>query len=264
VLRTALQPRWIALLALALGLATVFATLGSWQLERSRRSAPAPDSQILELPDVAKPQTTLEGPGLLHRVRTTGTYRPEQQLEVVDRDLDGKPGSWVLTPLTVPADGGTATLAVVRGWVPQGTEPPAPPSGLVEVVGRLQGSEVPAGSEPDLGPDQVRVVSAGDLVNLWHPPLYAGYLVASDPVPPPLHAVPVGTPGEGGGFHLLNFSYALQWWVFAAFAVLLWWRMVRDAHLQALEDAAAQEGDDGAAPKPGDNHPTPVDRGARQ
>ena len=39
VLRTALRPRWLALLALALALASVFAWLGTWQLDRARSEA---------------------------------------------------------------------------------------------------------------------------------------------------------------------------------------------------------------------------------
>jgi len=30
-------------------------------------------------------------------------------------------------------------------------------------------------------------------------------------------------------FNARNFGYALQWWVFSAFALWFWWRLVRDA-----------------------------------
>ncbi|MFP5347478.1 MAG: SURF1 family protein, partial [Actinomycetes bacterium] len=222
---------------------------------------------------------TLEGAAVVNDIRARGTYRADEQLVVVDRALGARPGSWVLTPLTVQADGGTATLPVVRGWVPQGTPVPAPPSGQVEVVGRLQGSEVPAGPEPDLPRGQTRVVSAADLVNRWGPPIYAGYLVVASPVEAPLHPVPAKDPGdEGRGFHLLNLSYALQWWVFAGFAVFLWWRMVRDSHLAALgetrdgDDADAadadEDGDDeGGADPPrlaGENQAIQLERGVQR
>lgn len=273
MLRTALQPRWIALLALALGLATLFAYLGSWQLDRSRRGDSPAQPSVLELTDVAAPQQTLEGDALMHQVRTRGEYRADQQLEVVGRTLDGEPGAWVLTPLTVSAEGQDASLAVVRGWVPEGVEPPAPPAGEVEVVGWLQGSELPADPDPDLAPDQVRSVSAAELVNRWQPPVYAGYLVATDDTAGQtggtLQPVPVEEPGQGG-FHLLNFSYALQWWVFAAFAVFLWWRFVRDAYRDEQAAAEVAEHEEhaertGGRPEPvaGDNGGTRVEEGKR-
>jgi DNA-binding transcriptional regulator of glucitol operon len=30
-------------------------------------------------------------------------------------------------------------------------------------------------------------------------------------------------------FSLQNFGYAIQWWLFSAFALFLWWRILRDA-----------------------------------
>jgi cytochrome oxidase assembly protein ShyY1 len=247
VLRFALQPRWIALLLLALVLASVCAWLGSWQLDRSRRDErPTAQPRVVELTDVARPQQTLEGAVLMDKVRVRGTFRADEQMQVVGRDLDGRPGYWVLTPLTV--DDGThaaaATLPVVRGWVPQGDKAPEPPSGTVELVGLMQGSELPPDPDPALAADQVTAVSAADLVNRWGSPIYAGYLVVTDDVGAPLHAVPVSDPRQGG-FHLLNFSYALQWWVFAGFAVFLWWRLLRDSYREQLAEAAGDRpGDD--------------------
>ena len=37
-----------------------------------------------------------------------------------------------------------------------------------------------------------------------------------------------------------NVAYAVQWWVFAAFAVVLWWKMVRQDALE--REAAGQVG----------------------
>jgi DNA-binding transcriptional regulator of glucitol operon len=38
----------------------------------------------------------------------------------------------------------------------------------------------------------------------------------------------VGASGGSGEGSLLNYGYALQWWAFAAFAVFLWSRLIRD------------------------------------
>jgi DNA-binding transcriptional regulator of glucitol operon len=34
---------------------------------------------------------------------------------------------------------------------------------------------------------------------------------------------------ESKGFDIQNFGYSIQWWLFSAFALFLWWRVVRDA-----------------------------------
>ena len=63
---------------------------------------------------------------------------------------------------------------------------------------------------------------------------------AGQPVAPgavALTAVPPAPVDEGGGLGLRNAAYALQWWLFGAFALLLWWRMVRQ---DAVDEAAQQ------------------------
>src|SRR5690606_18643358 len=64
---------------------------------------------------------------------------------------------------------------------------------------------------------------------------YSGYLVlrSSDPEQPPAAdggpaQLPRPTIEGGTGLNLQNLFYALQWWVFGGFAVLLWVRLVRD------------------------------------
>jgi DNA-binding transcriptional regulator of glucitol operon len=34
---------------------------------------------------------------------------------------------------------------------------------------------------------------------------------------------------ESKGFDLQNFGYSIQWWLFSAFGLFLWWRVLRDA-----------------------------------
>ena len=49
---------------------------------------------------------------------------------------------------------------------------------------------------------------------------------AGIPVPDGLERVP--PPEVTGGLKWRNAAYALQWWVFAAFAAFMWFRMVRE------------------------------------
>ncbi|SDQ13152.1 SURF1 family protein [Quadrisphaera sp. DSM 44207] len=243
MLRTALRPWSLLLLAVALAAATAFAALGDWQLARSRsQGPPSTAEQVLPLAQVLAPATTFPGTAVGQRVSARGQFLPEEQLLVAGRALDGEEGSWVLAPLQVQAAGGTALLPVVRGWVAAGQEAsvPAPPDGEVEVVGRLQPGEPPAGVAPGAdGAPALSAVSSADLVNVWQPPLHTGYVVQEE-APAPLAAVPSAAPEPE--VDLRNVSYALQWWLFAAFAVFLWWRAVRERHRGEQEERAEEDG----------------------
>jgi DNA-binding transcriptional regulator of glucitol operon len=52
---------------------------------------------------------------------------------------------------------------------------------------------------------------------------------------------------ESKHFSLQNFGYTIQWWLFAAFTLFLWWRVVRDA---AVRRAAAAGGEPTPEPPP--------------
>ena len=46
---------------------------------------------------------------------------------------------------------------------------------------------------------------------------------------------------ESKGFSLQNFGYSIQWWLFSAFGLFLWWRVVRDAARRQAGAAAASD-----------------------
>lgn len=261
VLRTATRPRWLALLVLVLVLASAFAALGNWQLGRAQRDdgRGTVPTQPVPIAEVAAPQQQLDGDAVAGQVRITGTYEPDRLLVVTERQLGGRDGGWVVVPL-VETPGGLgdgsgngsgglpspARLAVVLGFTadldPAGTAArvaAALPSGVTELVGRLQPSQGPSGPTGDLLPGQVRSLSSAELVDDWRPPVYSGFLLAAE-APAGLAAVPA--PGPEEGLDILNVSYALQWWVFAVFAVFLWWRVVRDAHADEMTAASASSG----------------------
>ncbi len=242
VLRNALRPRWLALLALALALASVFAWLGSWQLDRARSesgsgAAEATDGSPVPLDDLLSPQEALTSEAALATVEVTGELEPDRAVLVADRDLDGRSGRWLVAPLVVDR----ARLPVVLGWLAADEEvPPSSdlPTGGTTFTGRLQISEAPVGLPADGEP--LAALSSADLVNDWGAPVYAAYLLAAEPVAG-LTAVPVPETEGGAGLALQNLSYAMQWWVFAAFAVFLWWRVVRDDHLDRQHASTVPE-----------------------
>ncbi len=266
VLRAILRPAPLGLLALVLALATGFAFLGQWQLERSssQESSPALE-RPRPLSDVLAPAETFTGPVDGQVVTVTGRFRTGDdgaQVIVDGRDQDGRDGSWVVAPLDVQSPAGPGVLAVVRGWLPAGTASDGlgaagpPPGGETTVTGRLLLGEPARGVSS--GPDGRRGVSAvapADLVNLWGSPVYTGFVIASSPAPdPPLQPVASEAPTRGTDFRSL--SYGLQWFLFAGLALLAWWRVVKERFLP--EELAEQHDplSELEARRAGDPHPS--------
>jgi cytochrome oxidase assembly protein ShyY1 len=252
VLRTALQPRWLALLALVLALCVAFGWLGSWQLgvAKARGQAEAvkerQNQQVVPIDDVLRPQRSFTATADGRRVRVTGTYDRSKQVLVNGRRQpggDGTVGWWVVSALQTDKQ---AWLPVVRGWVRTPGDPAASvtstPAGLVTVDGVLQPDEGP--SDQTLPEGQLAALDAADLVNRWGTPIYNGFVVATSQrtdvpsrVPQPEPVPPPQPPPHGIAWR--NAAYALQWWVFAAFALVMWGKMVQQA---AQDEAAASAG----------------------
>ncbi len=235
MLRTALRPRWLALLALALAVAGVFAALGSWQLDRSRDEARERDLRAqaaqdpVPLADVLAPGQAVGTEAGRATVVVEGDLEADRVRLSPRRELGDRTGSWVVVPLVVEGTEPAARLAVLLGWQP-GDDVPAVDGGAVGLTGVLRGSEAPSGAEVD--GSLLETVSTADLLNVWGAPVYTAYLVASadDARAAGLEPVPTEPEARGLGFDLQNLSYALEWWVFAAFALFVWWRVVRDTH----------------------------------
>lgn len=257
MLRTALRPRWLALLALALAVAGVFAALGSWQLDRSRAEVRERDlrAQAAQTPvplaDVLAPQQAVTTEAARATVVVGGELEADWVRLSPRRELGDRTGSWVVAPLVVDGTEPPARLAVLLGWQ-AGDDVPQVDGGAVELTGVLRGSEAPSGAEVEGA--VLETVSTADLLNVWGAPVYTAYLVASadDARAAGLEPVPTEPEVRGLGFDLQNLSYALEWWVFAAFALFVWWRVVRDTHR-----AEQLPPEDPADPEPADPEPDP-------
>ena len=125
---------------------------------------------------------------------------------------------------------------MVRGWVASPEEAPPAPTGSAELVGGLQ---PPEGSKVvDQNPDddvlpQLRIA---DLIQHVDQDLYGAYVVADQPTDGLAKADLQQLPDAGSFTALRNLLYALEWWVFGAFAIFIWWRHLRDTVQR--EDAA--------------------------
>lgn len=140
---------WLILLAALAGMA-VTASLGRWQLSRAaekeslqaqideRTRQPAIDGRALLAP--ATPEARQ---ALVHRaVQLQGTWLPEHTVYLDNRQMQGRPGFFVLTPLRLEGDPGAVVL-VQRGWAPRNFQdrmqlPPVQTDpGLVQLTGRV-------------------------------------------------------------------------------------------------------------------------------
>ena len=209
--------------ALGVVLAAAMVVLGIWQLEVYQRQGSEAATSRAAAPPVplaaVAPPGGAVADGYGRRVSFSGTYDPTLQVVV-----PGDGGYRVLTGLR-QADG--SVVAVVRGQEP-GTSPSAPPAGPVSGVGVLLPSEETSDSTAPLPPGQIATVRLPTLAQTWPGPLVNGF-VTLDPEASRSEGLapsPVELPEAQG--RLRNGAYALQWWVFAAFALGMSIRVARD------------------------------------
>ena len=244
MLRTALKPRWLGLFALLVLLVVTFVQLGFWQLHVAQDKGLADalrharEARPTAIDTVVGPHQKFPNPQSNRAVTAVGTYAASEQFLVGPRRLDGRTGWWVVTPIVVEETG--ARLAVVRGFATDPAAAAAIPAGRLEVEGSLAPGEsptpAPSGSAARAG--GLEVLGSLDLsilVNRWPGDLYNAFVFAQTERTPTGAGVPataglqhVPPPEVTGGLKWRNATYALQWWVFAGFAVFMWFRMVRD------------------------------------
>ena len=225
--------RQILIVLVGLGLAAATVVLGVWQLDvytsqGSRISAERAAAPPLALRDVAAPGTAVTN-GFGRSVSFSGRYDPALQLLV---PAESGSGYRVLSGLR-QADG--SVVPVVRGVVAVEQQPPAP-EGLLSQTGVLLPSEENA---PDrtVGANQLNAVRVPLLAQRWDGDLVGGFVTLSavDAQAQGLQPAPLDLPEAKG--RLRNAAYALQWWVFGAFAVAMSIRIARDTGLRDDLDA---------------------------
>jgi surfeit locus 1 family protein len=250
VLRTALKPRWLGLLAIVAVVMFLFGVLGLWQLNvardkgRAEQVRDAPTLAVADLATVLTPHGSFPGDGTGRRITATGRYDGPGQVLVTPRRLGAEAGYWVVTPFVVRSSG--ARIAVVRGFVTDPARALPPATADTTVSGTLASGESPTG-DPALAsaalPDgQIATLDLSLLVNRWPGSLYNAFVFATAEQPdvtvagsPAVQRVPP-PPLASSGLSWRNAAYALQWWVFALFAVYMWWRMVRDDYEDGLRE----------------------------
>jgi surfeit locus 1 family protein len=208
----------------AVGIAAVCVRLGFWQLSRleERRTTNATIAAGLARPVDTIDAASADAEPSYRRVSAAGRYLTRHELLLYGRAFDGSPGDHVLTPLRL--DGG-GTVLVDRGWIPfraDRTVPVAealPPEGVVAVEGILLPPEdAPAFPEGEAGSvvDAANVAQIANATGLDLIPVVL-LLQTQEPANTGDLPVPAPLPPRDEGPHL---SYAIQWFSFAAIAIL--------------------------------------------
>jgi cytochrome oxidase assembly protein ShyY1 len=266
VYRFLLTPRWLGLTLFAVAAVPVCIWLGLWQLGRFDGQVQHSEQQKAHPPSVSSAQpldvlvtgadqagTSADDVG--KEVTLAGVYDTAHQLLVPDRQVERNgSGFYLLTPLRL-ANG--QYVPVVRGWMAgrastaAAAKAPAP-GGLVHLVGRMQAAEssttpgvIGSGALPT---GQTGMISAANLLNQLPYQVWNGW-IALDRVGGGLTAVPTYQPNGGSGVSMRaiqNLGYTCQWFVFAGFAVFMWFRLVRnEAETQRDRELGLAE-DDGS------------------
>jgi surfeit locus 1 family protein len=230
MLRLAVTPRWLAVALLTLVVVVAAILLGRWQWDRTQSILAAERvalAQPIPVQDALGSATATELPDEVigRPVTAAGQYVAAMQTTVGNREHLGGAGVWIVTGLRL-ADGRVA--AILRGSLPDGDSPGAvPPSGPVSVTGVLQPDEPFYADAASSGDGTVAAIAHERLAAQWGADVLPGFIVltSQDPsvAPAPVPVSPTVQTADVA-FPLQNFFYAFQWWIFAAFALVLYGR----------------------------------------
>ncbi|MFC6237354.1 SURF1 family protein [Longivirga aurantiaca] len=226
-------PRWIGLSVTALLLIVAFGGMSYWQWQRAQRDE-IPVRETVAAAELLTADAPLAGSDYGAPVELTGTYDLAAQV-LVDH---GQGEFWVVTPLR-PSTGPAVPIA--RGTVTSPTDPSAASvaTGVVTVRGLAQPFEGDPGTAVPGEEGIVERLTASGLALPY--PAVQGWVALTGQEPQAQPAlVPVIPPfgvASGSGIRLQNAGYAVQWVLFAAFVVFVWWRFLREDARLAAEQA---------------------------
>ncbi|HEX6361778.1 MAG TPA: SURF1 family protein [Albitalea sp.] len=235
-MRTFIRGDYGVLLATLAGVA-VTASLGAWQLDRAaqKRALQQAIDTRAALPALAAADlaATSDGAAAQHhrRVRLQGRWLERHTVFLDNRQMDGRPGFFVVTPLL--PDGASTAVLVQRGWAPRDVAdrtrlpPVATPAGVAVVEGRIA---PPPARLLELGPATTGAIRQNlDL---------AAFAAETGVRLAPLSIVQTSGPDDDGlarrwpapavDIHK-HYGYAFQWFALGALMSVLyvWFRLVR-------------------------------------
>jgi surfeit locus 1 family protein len=221
----------LAFALLALTACALCVRLGFWQWQRgSHRQEQWERFARGAAQAVALGSRPLTAVALYQRVSVSGSYDAAHQFLLDNRSYQGRAGYEVLTPFLRE---GATTLLVDRGWVPfsgsraQLPEVALPAGTALTLSGRVADLPSPGlalGRAPPRGawPKVTAFPDMAELAGTLGAPLEPRILLLDAQAP--LGYVRDWQPP--GMSPLRHFSYAIQWWSFAALTIIVWAVMI--------------------------------------
>jgi len=212
----------LALLSL-IAVCVLFFFLGKWQWDRTQDILDAERAASMAAVPIGQIVQPMNPEDYGRTVTATGSYREVDQVRIGSRlSTDSVPGDWIVSALEIESGG---SIAVVRGWVPQG-QTFATPGEIISIEGILQPSDT--FYQGPLDPSgEVLTIDSEQLSAVWNTTLFDGYIVMQSQSPMGVNSpesVPPTISTADVAFPLQNFFYAIQWWVFSLFAVTIYIR----------------------------------------
>jgi len=219
--------------------------LGFWQLNRlsDKRDLNASITAQTKRPVTDLTKAPFDSLGIQwSQVVLKGSYSNENAITIINRSQDGAAGYNSALPF-VTTNG--QVVLVNRGFVPLAMANPTAPTGELQILGYVRESQKRSavGAIDSSSPDNTEfqrfdlavIAKATDATLLTN-----GYvqLIAENPASQAAWPSPVALPMLDEGTH---FSYALQWFFFAATALTGWIYVVRKKLREPVSGPAAPE-----------------------
>lgn len=225
--RTAITPRWLIALVALIAFIAMSIVLGRWQWDRTQdilTAERAAASEPLQLEELVNEDGSWSNSDIGRTVILDGEFTADELL-LPNREYQGQAGTWTITRFQLDSQ---ASIAVVRGWLPNNAHSPSIRTEPTAIRGVLHPNEE---FYEGANQDQVITVDATALSQEWNTPLIEGYVMLQQQDPTLLAAdasapviVPPTVQVGDVPFPLQNFFYAIQWWIFAAFAIFVYGR----------------------------------------
>lgn len=247
-LSVARRPKWIAVLIAMLIVAAGFAGLAQWQLERTFTTVGIAEA---ELPEVALEQlvTVAQPPrqDVLDRLAEFEARIDYQNLFIVDNrkqyvDSELIPGYWVIANSELEFKGQEQTMTIALGFSEELNVARAVKASLENqdsepqsIIGYVEPTEAPGAREGEL----LDSLSLAQLVNIYfedptpHLPVFV--IVQEGPIPEGLEKIAIDILAERVEINWLTAFYAIEWIIFALFALYFWYRLVADERMREIE-----------------------------
>ena len=263
--QVARQPKWLGGLALAIVVAVLFSLFGNWQLSRSIRvttddTTLATTMPLEKLATVGKPFIE---PQADRRVSATLWVNPSRCAVIANRQqllADGSTvqGFWTVFDTIDELSKNANHLLVASAFFKTSDEASAACSNAIRgalafdtdvaIVGRYEPSEVPQRQRVS-AVELFDSLSVEQLINFWPletPKVYPGFVISERMLAPQLaeggEPIKIGIRKSQTELNLLNAFYAIEWVLFAGFAIFLWGRLVQDERTRLEQDSVDSGG----------------------